>query len=106
MAKVMTNGIRIHYERTGGAKPALVLCHGITDSGGCWPRVVAALKKDYDLVMLDARGHGGSEAPRSGYSLDIMADDVAGVIDALGLQRPCIIGHSMGAMTAARTAAH
>ncbi len=106
MANVKANGICIHYERTGGNRPPLLLCHGITDTGGCWPRVAAALKKDFDLIMLDARGHGLSEAPKSGYCLDVMADDVAGVITALGLQRPGIIGHSMGAMTAAVTAAH
>jgi N-formylmaleamate deformylase len=106
MADVKANGIRIHYERTGGHKPPLVLCHGITDTGGCWPRVTAALKNTYDLILLDARGHGLSEAPKSGYSVDIMADDVASVIEALCLKKPVLMGHSMGAMTVAVTAAH
>lgn len=101
MADVLSNGIKIHYERTGGAKPPLVLCHGLGDSGQCWPRVAEALHDDHDLIMLDARAHGLSAAPDSGYMYSILADDVAGVIQTLGLHKPGIIGHSMGAMTAA-----
>ncbi len=98
---VLSNGIKIHYERSGGAKPPLLLCHGLGDSGQCWPRVAAALGNDYDLIMLDARAHGLSAAPDSGYTYNILADDVAGVIQSLGLRKPCVMGHSMGAMTAA-----
>ena len=101
MADVLSNGIKIHYERSGGAKLPLLLCHGLGDSGQCWPRVAAALAGDYDLIMLDARAHGRSDAPDSGYSYNTLADDVAGVIQSLGLRKPCVMGHSMGAMTAA-----
>lgn len=101
MADVIANGIRIHYERMGGKKPSVVLCHGLTDSGRCWPRVVAALQNDYDVVTPDARAHGLSDAPESGYTYETLAADVAGLIVALGLDKPAVIGHSMGAMTAA-----
>lgn len=106
MPDVTANGIRIHYERTGGAKPPLVLCHGVTDTGQCWPRIVAALSTDHDVITLDARGHGRSEAPAHGYSWDILGEDIAAVIQALGLTRPGIMGHSMGAATAAIAAAN
>jgi N-formylmaleamate deformylase len=102
---IISNGIRIHYERTGGDKPPIVLCHGITDSGQCWPRLVSALQDNYDLIMLDARAHGRSEAPASGYTIENLADDVAGAILVLGLHKPAVIGHSMGAGTVAMLAA-
>ena len=97
---------RIHYCRTGGSKPPLVLLHGITDNGRCWSRVAEALAPDYDVVMPDARGHGLSAAPESGYTAEDHAPDVAGVISELGLQHAVVIGHSMGGATAAATAAH
>ena len=55
---VLTNGIRMHYYRTGGDKPAMVLVHGFSDSGLCWTPVAKALAADYDVIMIDARGHG------------------------------------------------
>ncbi|MGI9147234.1 MAG: alpha/beta fold hydrolase [Chloroflexota bacterium] len=96
---VVANGMRIHYHRTGGGKPPLVLSHGATDSGLCWTRVTRALESDYDVILPDARGHGTSDAPPSGYSSSRRAADLAGLIDALGLKRPAVGGHSMGAAT-------
>src|SRR5689334_14974538 len=97
--EVETNGITMHYYRTGsgGQKPSLVLSHGATDDGLCWSRVARALESDYDVIMPDARGHGLSTAPEQGYSSMDHAADLAGFIRALGLQRPGVGGHSMGA---------
>lgn len=103
---VVANGIKIHYHRTGGAKPTVVLLHGITDNGLCWTRIARALEADYDLIMVDARGHGQSDAPESGYTADHHAADVAGLIQGLGLDRPVVMGHSMGGSTAAAVAAN
>jgi N-formylmaleamate deformylase len=96
---VVANGIRIHYHRTGGDKPPLVLSHGATDAGLCWTRLARALAPDYDVIMPDARGHGRSEAPPDGYDSDTRAADLAGFIRALRLERPAVGGHSMGAQT-------
>ena len=52
------NGIHIHYLRTGGRKPPLVLLHGLTASGACWTPLARALQNEYDVVMPDARGTG------------------------------------------------
>ncbi len=106
---VESNGLKIHYYRTAdeaGARPTLVLLHGITDSGLCWPRVVKALAGEYDLVLPDARGHGLSDKPPTGYAPEDHAADVAGLIAALGLDRPVVIGHSMGGLVASLVAAH
>ena len=92
----VVDGVRIHYTRTGGNKPPVVLVHGYTDAGLCWTPTAQALEADYDLVMVDARGHGRSDAPETGYNLAEMAHDIQGVITSLGLHRPAVIGHSMG----------
>ena len=85
--------------------PSLVLLHGITDSGLCWPRVVKALAPEYDMILPDARGHGLSDKPATGYAPRDHAADVAGLIRGLGLERPILIGHSMGAGVSATVAA-
>src|SRR5690349_7853765 len=96
-----TNGIGIHYLRTGGTKPPLVLLHGLMGSGACWTPLARALENECDVVMPDARGHGGSSAPHDGYRYDDHADDVIGLVHGLSLSRPILLGHSMGGMTAA-----
>lgn len=102
---IQTNGISIAYHRTGGEeKPVLVLAHGITDSGLCWIRAAQELEADFDLIMVDARGHGDSDGPDDGYSPEDHADDLAGLIEGLGLQKPHVMGHSMGAATSANLA--
>jgi pimeloyl-ACP methyl ester carboxylesterase len=109
-AGIITNGIRIHYYRTAKtaqtrAWPTLVLLHGITDSGLCWPRVVNELAGEYDMILPDARGHGLSDQPPTGYAPQDHAADVAGLIRGLELERPILIGHSMGAGVSATVAA-
>ncbi len=95
------NGIHIHYVRTGGCKPPLVLLHGLTGSGACWIPLARALEGEYDVVMPDARGHGNSSTPLNGYRYEDHASDVVGLIRELGLVAPFLLGHSMGGMTAA-----
>jgi N-formylmaleamate deformylase len=95
------NGVDIHYMRTGGSKPPLVLLHGLTGSGACWSPLARALEVEYDVVMPDARGHGSSSTPLDGYRYEDYAGDVVGLIQGLGLAAPVVLGHSMGGMTAA-----
>lgn len=98
---VEANGIRIHYTRTGdGGRPSLVLAHGFSDDGLCWAPLARALEGEYDVVMLDARGHGESDAPNEGNGSADQAADMAAAVATLGLQRPAILGHSMGAAAA------
>ena len=96
-----TNGTVIHYLRTGGALPPVVLLHGLMGSGACWTPLARALEGGFDVVMPDARGHGASSAPHHGYRYDDLARDVVGLVRTLGLSRPVLLGHSMGGMTAA-----
>ena len=96
---VELGGRRIHYYRTGGDKPPVVFNHGAMDDGLCWTRVVRELEGSYDCVMLDARGHGRSDSGHGDYGAAARVADLAGTIEALGLDRPIVGGHSLGADT-------
>jgi pimeloyl-ACP methyl ester carboxylesterase len=103
---VLTNGIRMHYWRAGAVgKVPLVLAHGSSDDGLCWTNLAKELEGSYDIVMIDARGHGLSDPPKSGDPVDVQADDLAGLIRELKLDRPIVMGHSMGSYAAAAFAA-
>ncbi len=94
------NGINIHYLRTGGNKPPVVLLHGLMASGNCWTNVASELEQDFDVIMPDCRGHGDSSATEEGYTYDILAFDILCFMDELGLVKPVLVGHSMGGMIA------
>ena len=100
------NGINLHYTRTGGNLQPIILLHGLAANGSCWTDVARILEGAYDVIMPDARGHGKSSAPEYEYSYEAQANDVVGLIRALGLSAPTLIGHSMGGLTAAMVAAH
>jgi pimeloyl-ACP methyl ester carboxylesterase len=102
---IVSSGIRIRYHRTGGDKPTLLIAHGVTDNGLGWSRFARAMEQNYDVILYDRRGHGFSDAPESGYTFRDHAEDMAGLITALGLDRPHILGHSGGAVAAAIFAA-
>ena len=104
-SSIHANEISLHYYRTGGNKPPIVLLHGFTDSGLCWPRIARVLEQEYDVIMVDARAHGLSESPTTGFSTQLQADDIVAFIQTLHLNRPFLLGHSMGAATAAIVAA-
>lgn len=96
---IEVSGGRLAYHRTGGSGPVMLLLHGLTDNGICWSRVARVLEADYDIVMLDARGHGESSRMRT-YEVHNPARDIAEVIDNLALKSPILMGHSVGAMAA------
>lgn len=101
---VVHGGVTLHVHRAGNPDgPTLVLAHGLSDSGRCWWRVAEALSGELDLVMLDARNHGQSSTVVDATTTSV--DDVAAVIDALGLDQPMLMGHSLGARMMAALAA-
>ena len=97
-------GGHLAWHRTGGDGPALVLSHGLTDNGLCWSRLATALAPDFDVIMLDARGHGESSRMMPDQPHDA-GRDIAEAIEALGLTAPIVIGHSVGARATADFAA-
>jgi N-formylmaleamate deformylase len=97
------NGLRLHYTRTGAgavrAKPPVVLAHGFSEDGLVWTALAEVLEDQYDVIMPDARGHGQSDAAETGLGTAELASDLHGIISALGLNKPAVLGHSMGGMT-------
>lgn len=103
-ATVSVNGVDLQYYRTGDGPP-LVMAHGFFDNGRCWAPLAEDFADDYDVIMYDARGHGLSDAPETGYDIESRVADLVGIITELDLNDPILLGHSMGGATAASTAA-
>ncbi len=102
---VEANEIRIHYWRTGGDKPPLVMLHGFSDDGLCWTTIARELADRYDVILPDARAHGLSDRQDVEDPADAQVEDIAGLITGLKLDNPIIVGHSMGSASAAWFAA-
>src|SRR5215472_4406008 len=94
------NKVRVHYRIEGGNGRPLVLQHGFTESIEDWSECgyVDVLKCQYRLIMIDARGHGGSGKPHDpeAYRLETRVRDVVTVLDDLGIERAHFWGYSMG----------
>lgn len=102
---VHANGIRQHVLRYGGSGAPVVLLPGITSPAVTWGFVADRLARDLDVHVVDFRGRGLSTV-QGPWDIDTMAQDVAALITAIGLDRPHILGHSMGARVAIRLARH
>jgi len=98
--KIETNGTRIHVTQRGSGSLALVFLHYYGGSSRTWDMVAHRLSDRYRTVATDHRGWGDSDAPLDGYRIADLADDVEGVINALGLGRYVLVGHSMGGKVA------
>jgi N-formylmaleamate deformylase len=96
-AYITVNGLRIHYLEYGQGEVDLVVIPGITSPAITWEFVAEKLSRDYHVYVMDVRGRGLSDKPPSGYDLSDYAADTAGLIRALNLDRPVVLGHSMGA---------
>jgi pimeloyl-ACP methyl ester carboxylesterase len=90
-------GTEIAYRRRRGDGRSLVLVHGISDDGNAWMPLLPLLSPDWDIVMVDLRGHGRSADPENGWTIRTMADEIACLIATLSLKKPRIAGHSLGA---------
>jgi 3-oxoadipate enol-lactonase len=89
----------IAYRRSGSGRP-LVLLHPLALSGAVWGDFAGRLSETFDVIAPDARGHGDSGWDGEPFGLDDLADDVAMLLDGLGLPSASIIGMSMGGSTA------
>lgn len=101
------NKVRLHYYRAGESndKPVIVMVHGVTDNGLCWTTLTWRLQKNYDIYMLDTRGHGLSDPFTSSDNGETLVEDVIGFINKMNFKNPILIGHSMGAATVMRLGA-
>lgn len=95
---VDVDGVGIHVRRGGVPDgPSIVMAHGFSDDGQCWSRFAELIADRFDVIALDARNHGLSG--RGPADQHVLADDVAAVVRALDLDRPILLGHSIGAST-------
>jgi pimeloyl-ACP methyl ester carboxylesterase len=91
------NGIRLAYEEYGRGNPlALLLIHGFPLDGRMWRGQIAALSEVAHVIVPDLRGHGRSEVPPGPYTMEQHADDMAALLDHVGVERAVIGGLSMG----------
>jgi pimeloyl-ACP methyl ester carboxylesterase len=94
---VQTNGTSL-YARIGGKGPAVVLLHGFGDTGDMWAPLAADLVKDHTVIVPDLRGMGLSAHPDTGYTKKNQATDIAGIMDALKVQKADLVTHDIGNM--------
>ena len=103
MPKVKVGDINIYYEIHGEGEP-LVLIMGYGGNSGQWFRQIPGLTKEYRVIVFDNRGTGRSDKPDISYTMETMAGDVAGLLDAIDIPAAHVYGVSMGGMIAQHVA--
>jgi 3-oxoadipate enol-lactonase len=95
MDTVVVNGIKLAYTRRGKGTP-LVLIHGYPLDHTSWDEIASLLENEFDIITPDLRGFGQSTTVETPYTISDMANDLAGLLDHLGIEKVAIAGHSMG----------
>jgi pimeloyl-ACP methyl ester carboxylesterase len=95
--EIQTNGTQI-FVRVGGKGPAVVLLHGYSETGDMWAPLAAALVQDHTVVVPDLRGMGLSSHPAGGYDKKTQGEDIAGILDALKIDKVELVTHDIGNM--------
>ena len=96
---IRANNILLNYELSGkGGAPVVVLSHSLGSSLLMWEPQLQALESDFQVLRYDTRGHGGSEVTSGPYTFELLAEDVVGLMDGLGISKAHFIGLSMGGM--------
>jgi len=99
MPKLRVNDIEMNYELHGEGEP-LVLIMGLTGNLEAWRPPLPAFADEYRVLIFDNRGAGLTDKPDGHYSMPLMADDAAGLMDAVGIETARVYGISMGGMIA------
>jgi pimeloyl-ACP methyl ester carboxylesterase len=94
---IPTNGAIIHV-RIGGQGSAAILLHGYGETGDMWVPLAAELARDHTVIVPDLRGMGLSSRPEGGYDKKTQGHDIAGVLDALKIERADLVTHDIGNM--------
>jgi len=94
--QLMETGVVTANVKVEGEGPPIVLIHGFGAALDWWDAIAPGLARDHKVIRLDLIGHGGTEAPASGYSIERQAVLVKAVLDKLGVGRLAVVGHSMG----------
>lgn len=102
----LSSGVRLAYVEQGPADGTpIVLLHGLSDSHRSYDLMLPMAPRAWRMLAVTMRGHGLSDKPQSGYAIPDFARDVAAFLDALGIERAIVVGHSMGSAIALQTAA-
>ena len=99
MPYVDTNGIKMYYEESGSGDPVIMIM-GVTAHGAVWEAHAEDWSQHFRCIMPDNRGVGQSDKPEGEYTAAMMADDYAGLMDELGIEKARIVGVSMGSIIA------
>ena len=102
--KVPIDGLNLHFAMSGSG-PSILLVHGWLGSSYHWRKLMPLLAAEHTVVALDVRGYGESDKPYSGYDGRTIANDIRSLSEKLGLERPLVVGHDMGALPALLLAA-
>ena len=94
--RVEDTGVVPANVKVEGSGSPIVLIHGFGAAIDWWDEIAPALAADHRVIRIDMIGHGGTEAPASGYAIERQAAVVKAVLDHLGVNRVTVIGHSMG----------
>ncbi len=97
---VEANGIRCFYELEGAGDQVVALIHALGTNHRMWDRQVEVLRPHFRVLRYDVRGHGQTDKPPGPYSLELFAQDLAALLDALGIPAAHLVGLSMGGMIA------
>ena len=101
----LATGVRLRYAELGDpAAQPLILLHGYSDSWFSYSRVLPGLARRHRVYALDLRGHGDSDRPAGGYTMPELAADVVAFMDAKGIERATVVGHSMGSFVGQQVA--
>jgi pimeloyl-ACP methyl ester carboxylesterase len=103
MSYADVNGLSLHYEEHGAGEP-LILLHGGIGAGEMFGAILPALAAGRRVVTVDLQGHGGTADIDRPLRPELMADDIAALLDHLGLERADVMGYSLGGLVALRTA--
>lgn len=105
MPKICANRLNFHYQQAGEG-PDVVLIHGVTGDLSIWflCHAMGVLSQSFRVTAFDLRGHGYSDVPPSGYTSANQAGDLMAVMDALGIERAMLVGHSFGGVVALHAA--
>ena len=95
MPKVQVNDISMYYESHGHGEP-MVFIPGFSADSSLWQGIIDYFQKDYQVILFDNRGSGQTDIPEGPYSIKQMASDVAGLCNALNIDRAHFVGSSMG----------
>jgi pimeloyl-ACP methyl ester carboxylesterase len=101
MRALRRDGVTLFYKEKGAGEPSVLLVHGwCCDHTYFAPQFEHFAGRGHRVVAIDLRGHGRSDKPHQEYTMQLFADDLAWVCERIGLEKPVVVGHSMGGIVA------